>query len=76
VPIVVVDGPDNAATELVEDGVNGAVAASAEPADLAAAIERVRGGLRASTLTWFRRNAERLSLERSLERVLDTYGAD
>jgi glycosyltransferase involved in cell wall biosynthesis len=29
VPSVVVDGPDNAATELVDDGVNGAVAASA-----------------------------------------------
>jgi len=73
VPAVVVDGPENAAIELVEEGVNGAVAASAEPADLAAAIERARTGLRESTLSWFRRNQERLSLERSLERVLDTY---
>jgi glycosyltransferase involved in cell wall biosynthesis len=74
VPAVVVDGPDNAATELVEDGVNGAVAASADPAELAAAIERARNGLRDSTLAWFRRNEKRLSLERSLERVLETYG--
>jgi glycosyltransferase involved in cell wall biosynthesis len=75
VPAVVVDGPENAATELVEDGVNGAVAPSAEPAELAAAIERARNGLRDSTLAWFRRNEERLSLEHSLERVLETYGA-
>ncbi len=39
VPVVVVAGPDNAATELVEEGVNGTIAASAEPRDLAAAIE-------------------------------------
>jgi glycosyltransferase involved in cell wall biosynthesis len=76
VPVVVVAGPDNAATELVDDGVNGAVAASAEPRELAAAIERARNGLRDSALAWFRRNEERLSLERSLQRVLETYGAD
>jgi glycosyltransferase involved in cell wall biosynthesis len=76
VPTVVVDGPDNAATELVEDGVNGAIAASASAGDLASAIRRVREGgeqLRASTLEWFRRNAERLSLERSLQVVLREY---
>jgi hypothetical protein len=34
-----------------------------------------RGGpaLRESTLDWFGRNAERLSLDRSLETVLETY---
>ena len=43
-PSMVVAGPDNAATELVDDGVNGFVAASAEPDDLAAAIAaRPRG---------------------------------
>jgi len=76
VPVVVVDGPDNAATELVEEGVNGAVAPTAAPSDLAAAIVRVNdagAALRVSTLDWFRRNADRLSLERSLERVLDAY---
>lgn len=75
VPVVVVAGPENAATELVEEGVNGAVATSAEPAELAAAIERARTGLRDSTLAWFRRNADRLSLESSLERVLETYAS-
>ena len=78
VPSVAVDGPDNATTELVEDGTNGAVAASASADDLAAAITRVRDGgeeLRASTLEWFRRNAERLSLESSLQVVLREYAS-
>jgi glycosyltransferase involved in cell wall biosynthesis len=77
-PSVVVDGPDNAAVELVSDGENGFVAASAEPADLADAIVRVHEAgppLRRSTADWFRRNAERLSVEASLKVVLDSYGA-
>lgn len=75
-PSIVVRGADNAAVELVEDGVNGVIAASAAPADLAAAIERVHAGgdaLRASTCAWFARNAERLSLESSLARVAAAY---
>jgi glycosyltransferase involved in cell wall biosynthesis len=76
VPVVLVEGPDNAATELVEDGVNGAVARSASAEDLAAAIVRVYEGgafLRRSTHDWFGRNADRLSIEPSLERVLAAY---
>lgn len=76
VPSVVVRAPDNAATELVEEGVNGAVAESAEPAELAAAILRVHAAghaLRESTAAWYERNADRLSLEHSLETVLETY---
>ncbi len=76
VPVVVVEGPDNAATELVEEGVNGAIAASAAADELASAIVRIhRAGsaLRDSTAAWFRANAERLSLERSLDTVLDAY---
>jgi glycosyltransferase involved in cell wall biosynthesis len=78
VPSVVVEGADNAATELVEDGTNGAVAASASPADLAAAIVRIHGAgleLRTSTLEWFRRDAERLSLESSLQLVVREYAS-
>ena len=78
VPTIVVAGPDNAAIELVEDGVNGAVAASVDAHDLAAAILRVQQAgpeLRRSTLQWFRRNAERLSLERSLRVVTAEYAA-
>jgi glycosyltransferase involved in cell wall biosynthesis len=76
VPVVVVEGPDNAAVELVEDGSNGAIATSVEPRELAGAIVRIRDGgpeLRASAADWFRRNAERLSFESSFARVLESY---
>jgi glycosyltransferase involved in cell wall biosynthesis len=75
-PSVVVADPDNAATELIEEGVNGFVAPSASPQDLAAAILRVRAagpGLRASTAAWYAANARRLSLAESLERVAAAY---
>jgi glycosyltransferase involved in cell wall biosynthesis len=75
-PSVVVAGPDNAAVELVEDGVNGVVAPSASPDDLAAAILRVRDAglaMRESTAEWFARNASRLSLESSLQTVVASY---
>ncbi|MDX6674268.1 MAG: hypothetical protein QOH11_1686 [Solirubrobacteraceae bacterium] len=75
-PSVVVRDPDNAATELVEEGENGAIAASAAPEDLAAAIASVHDAgsdLRDRTAAWFARNAKRLSLESSLETVLDRY---
>ena len=75
-PSVVVAGPDNAATGLIEEGVNGYVAASASAEDLAAAIERVHAegqALRDRTAAWFRANAERLSLSGSLDKVLDSY---
>jgi glycosyltransferase involved in cell wall biosynthesis len=75
-PSVVVADADNAATDLVSEGENGFVAASAEPVDLAGAIERVYAGghaLRERTATWFGANAERLSLEGSLRRVLESY---
>ncbi len=77
-PSVVVAEPDNAAVELVDDGVNGVIAASAAPADLAAAILRVDeagGALRASTRDWFAANARRLSLAHSLDTVLASYGS-
>ncbi len=55
-PSIVVEEEDNAAVELVTDGVNGIIAASARPDDLAAAIVAVhRAGhdLRRSTAAWF-----------------------
>ena len=75
-PSVVVAGVDNAAVELVEDGVNGAVAESVSPSDLADAIVRaVEGGsaLRASTAEWFAQHAAELSLAASLDTVLLAY---
>lgn len=75
-PVIVVRGPDNAAVELLEDGVNGFVAASASPEDLGETIVRVhRAGpaLRHSTAAWFARNAQMLSLENSLAVVTRRY---
>jgi glycosyltransferase involved in cell wall biosynthesis len=75
-PSVVVAGPDNAAVELIEESVNGYVAASASAEDLAAAIVRIHAagpGLRATTAAWFERNARRLSLDGSLELAVDAY---
>ena len=62
--------------ELVFQDVNGAVAPSADPEDLAAAILGVldRGmALRSSTARWFEDNAGKLRLDRSLQLVLDEY---
>jgi glycosyltransferase involved in cell wall biosynthesis len=75
-PSVVVREEDNAAVELVDDGVNGVIAASASPEDLADAIVRIHQAgdeLRRSTCEWFARNARRLSLEASLEHVVAVY---
>jgi glycosyltransferase involved in cell wall biosynthesis len=75
-PSVVAAAPDNAALELVSEAENGFVAKSASPEDLADAIIRVqRAGrdLRESTVAWFARNAERLSLEHSLQLELEIY---
>jgi glycosyltransferase involved in cell wall biosynthesis len=79
VPAVVVAGPDNAAVELVEEGTNGAVAASDTADDLGAAIVRVHEGgaeLRSSAAAWFRANAERLSFEHSFRTLLEAYGSE
>ena len=75
-PSVVVAGEDNAATELVSEGENGAIAASDSPEDLAAAILRVveaGPALRESTASWFARNADRLRLGGSVAAVVATY---
>ena len=75
-PSVVVAGEDNAATELIEEGVNGTIAPSPDPQAVADAIVRVHEGgvaLRESTARWFGQSAEWLSLESSLRRVLELY---
>ncbi|MDQ6730288.1 MAG: glycosyltransferase [Actinomycetota bacterium] len=75
-PSIVVAGEDNAAVELVQEGVNGFIASSASAEDLAAAILRVHAAgetLHRSTAQWFAGNARRLSLESSLEMVIDAY---
>jgi glycosyltransferase involved in cell wall biosynthesis len=77
-PTVLVAGEDNAATELIEDGVNGFVAAGDDAETLGAAIERVHAagaGLRASTAAWFEANAARLSVDSSIETVAAGYAS-
>jgi glycosyltransferase involved in cell wall biosynthesis len=75
-PSVVVAGEDNAATELIEEGVNGFVVESPDARAIAEAITRAHEAgiaLRESTAAWFNENAERLSLESSLAAVLRSY---
>ena len=75
-PSVVVAGEDNAATELIEEGVNGTIAQSPDPQTVADGIVRAHEAgyaLRESTAAWFAENAERLSLESSLREVLASY---
>jgi glycosyltransferase involved in cell wall biosynthesis len=75
-PSILVTGADNAALELLSEGVNGVIARSADAADLAAAIVAVHEAgetMRASTRAWFAANARRLSLAASLEVVLAAY---
>lgn len=75
-PTVLVAGEDNAAVELIEDGVNGVVAPSPAPDDIAAAIVAIseRGEeLRRTTMSWFAANSGRLSVQESLRQVLAVY---
>jgi glycosyltransferase involved in cell wall biosynthesis len=77
-PSVVVDGPDNAAVELIEEGENGIVAPVPSADAVADAVRRVHDAgmeLRASTAAWFSRNERRLSLHASLDVILQCYGA-
>ncbi|HEY7829723.1 MAG TPA: glycosyltransferase [Solirubrobacteraceae bacterium] len=75
-PAVVVAGEDNAAVELVEDGVNGVIAVDDAPETVAQAIVRVHElgmALRESTAQWYAQHAQELSLESSLAAVLASY---
>jgi glycosyltransferase involved in cell wall biosynthesis len=75
-PSIVVAAEDNAATELIEECVNGFIAPRAEPNAIAEAIVRVNEGgmaMRESTARWFADNSARLSLENSLAQVVAVY---
>jgi len=75
-PVVLVEGRENAATELIERGVNGAVAASAGPEEFArAVVDVVEAGteLRQSTLHWYQDHRDELSMDSSLARVEAAY---
>lgn len=75
-PTIVVEGPENAATELIEPGVNGFVAESHASEALARLIVktvRSSDALRRSTLGWYEANRGELSFERSMEAIEATY---
>ena len=75
-PVVVCRSPDNAATQHVLEGVNGAIAPSAEPQDIAAAILRVLDAgprLRRGAHAWFAAHRDELSMKRSLQGVRAVY---
>ena len=75
-PSVIVAGPDNAAAELVRNGVNGSVAASVEPDELATSIVAVVTAgepLRRSTQEWFEKERTTGGLTRSVDQVLQAY---
>lgn len=76
-PSVVAAGEDNAAVELVTPGVNGLVAESDRPEDLADAIVAAVGGgaaLRASTAAWFAEHVQQVAVAGSLRQVMEAYG--
>jgi glycosyltransferase involved in cell wall biosynthesis len=78
-PSIVVADPDNAATEFIQDGINGFVAPSATARDLAEALSRVfeaGATLRESTSAWFGGEKDELSLSASLDTVAAAYGSD
>ena len=63
----------------MDEGENGVVARSTDPHDLADAILRVAAAgpsLRRSTGEWFRRNRARLSLDTSIETLLEIYRSE
>lgn len=73
VPSVVVAGEDNAATELIDEGVNGFVAASVAPVEFGEAIARAvsaGAGLRRSSGEWYERERVDRGLGASVDEVL------
>lgn len=75
-PAVVARGPDNAATELIEEDHNGFVAESADPAVLARAIVAVHEAgpqLLDRTRSWFAAHAARLTIDASLVELEAVY---
>jgi glycosyltransferase involved in cell wall biosynthesis len=75
-PTVVVAGPENAATELIEPGINGFIAESSDPKEIGRLlVEVVKGArrLRDTTSDWYARNREALSFESSMDRIEATY---
>ena len=72
-PVVLVADEGNAATELVDEGVNGFVAESAAAEDLAAAIvacARAGDRLRDSTYQWYRDAVQTRTIARTMDAIV------
>ena len=75
-PAIVVQGSDNAATDLIVEGVNGFVAPSVEASVLAEHMVKLfMAGpeLRARTQQWYREHASQLSLDASIAQIDEVY---
>ena len=64
-PVIAVREPDNAAVELIADGINGAVVGSADPQLMAAAVARIASDPESKSLAleWWRANAHRFTAD-------------
>lgn len=72
-PVVLVADEGNAATELIDEGVNGVVAPSTSPTDLARAIRAVADGgddLRRSARAWYDTAVGTRTIRRTVEGIL------
>jgi len=77
-PVVLVDGEDNAAVELVTPGVNGEVAPGPTPNAVAAAVARVHAGgdgQRARAAGWWVEQSPRLAAAGTAARVTELYAS-
>lgn len=75
-PAVVARGAESAATERIVAGVNGVIAPSADPRDLAAAMLAVISGgddLRRSTRTWWAANRNDLLIDHGVDQIISVY---
>ena len=75
-PAIVTADEESAATELVEEGVNGFVSRSADPQDLCEEILRAHAcgpPLHRRTRAWFDENSERLGIAGSIAKLEALY---
>ena len=77
-PAIVVRGPDNASSGLIEENVNGFVSSSAEPAMLADQIVKIhRTGpeMISRTYEWFRQHANEIGIDASIAQIEAVYAS-
>lgn len=72
-PVIVADNPENLATNLIEEGVNGFVVGPSAQAMARGIIAAVVGGdsLRASTYEWNARKRDQMSMQRSADVMIE-----